>query len=76
MYVIYEQADVFRHSCVSFLPPPDDITFLRTAHELYVQHQKFPEAMAVALRLGDPDLVFQDFQNPGNPCVLRRLPSA
>ncbi|KAF7378402.1 26S proteasome regulatory subunit RPN1 [Mycena sanguinolenta] len=37
--------------CVNLLPPPDDISFLRTAHKIYVQHRKFPEALALAIRL-------------------------
>lgn len=51
------------------MPPPDDISFLRTAHNIYVQHHKFPEALALAIRLGDPDLVREDFNAPGNPYV-------
>lgn len=54
---------------MNFLPPPDDIAFLRTAHTIYVQHHKFPEALALAVRLGDPDLVREDFNAPGNPYV-------
>lgn len=53
--------------CVNLLPPPDDISFLRTAHTIYVQHHKFPEALALAIRLGDPDLIREDFNAPGNP---------
>lgn len=53
--------------CVDFLPPPDDIAFLRTAHSIYVAHNKFPEALLLAIRLADPELVRQDFNAPGNP---------
>ncbi|KAK7002135.1 hypothetical protein R3P38DRAFT_3215967 [Favolaschia claudopus] len=49
------------------LAPPDDISFLRTAHKIYVQHRKFPEALALAIRLGDPALIREDFNAPGNP---------
>lgn len=55
------------NSCVSLLPPQDDIAFLRTAHKIYVQHHKFPEALALAIRLGDQDLIRQDFNAPANP---------
>jgi 26S proteasome regulatory subunit N1 len=53
--------------CVNLLPPPDDISFLRAAHTIYVQHSKFPEALGLSIRLGDPDLIRQDFNVPGNP---------
>ncbi|KAG5635729.1 hypothetical protein H0H81_010267 [Sphagnurus paluster] len=59
--------------CVNLLPPPDDISFLRTAHTIYVQHQKFPEALALAIRLGSPDLIREDFNAPGNPLMKRQL---
>ncbi|KAF9457552.1 armadillo-type protein [Collybia nuda] len=59
--------------CVNLLPPPDDISFLRTAHTIYVQHHKFPEALALAIKLGDPDLIREDFNAPGNPLMKRQL---
>ncbi|KAJ6631146.1 armadillo-type protein [Mycena sp. CBHHK59/15] len=59
--------------CVNLLPPPDDISFLRTAHTIYVQHRKFPEALALAIRLGDMDLIREDFNAPGNPLMKRQL---
>ncbi|KAK7015982.1 hypothetical protein R3P38DRAFT_3569554 [Favolaschia claudopus] len=55
------------------LAPPDDISFLRTAHKIYVQHRKFPEALALAIRLGDPALIREDFNAPGNPLMKRRI---
>jgi 26S proteasome regulatory subunit N1 len=53
--------------CINLLPPPDDLVFLRTAHAIYVQHKKFPEALSLAIRLGDPDLIREDFHAPANP---------
>jgi len=56
--------------CVNLLPPPDDISFLRTAHKIYAQHHKFPEALSLAIRLGDPELIRADFNTPANPYVV------
>ena len=53
--------------CVNLLPPQDDVAFLRTAHMIYEQHQRFPEALSLAIRLNDPDLIRKDFHAPGNP---------
>ncbi|KAG6857037.1 hypothetical protein H0H87_010391 [Tephrocybe sp. NHM501043] len=58
---------------VNLLPPPDDVSFLNTAHTIYVQHQKFPEALALAIRLGNPQLIREDFNAPGNPLMKRQL---
>lgn len=54
-------------SCVSFLPPPDDLSFLKTVHDLYVTHQKSPQALVIALRMADPELVYKDFNSAANP---------
>ncbi|KAJ3898257.1 armadillo-type protein [Lentinula edodes] len=59
--------------CVSFLPPPDDIAFLQTVHKIYTQFQKFPEAITLAIRLGDRDMVRDDFNAAGNPVMKRQL---
>ena len=53
--------------CVNLLPPPDDVLFLRTAHAIYVKYHKFTEAISLAIRLGDPELIREDFKAPANP---------
>ncbi|KAI0826430.1 armadillo-type protein [Irpex lacteus] len=60
-------------ACVSLLPPPDDISFLRTAHAIYLKHHKYPEAIAIAVRLNDQELIHQDFNAPANPLMKRQL---
>jgi len=53
---------------VNLLPlPQDDMAFLRTAHEIYMQHHKFPEALSLAIRSGDRELIRQDFNAAANP---------
>lgn len=60
-------------SCVNFLAPPDDVQFLETAHNLYVKYSKFPEALALSIRLYNPTLIRADFNAPGNPLMKRQL---
>lgn len=60
-------------SCVNFLPPPDDLSFLQVAHDLYLQHGKYPEALALAIRLLDPKTIFDDFHAAGNPYVAHLI---
>jgi len=55
------------------LPPPDDIAFLKTAHEIYIKFQKIPDALAIAIRLGDQELIERDFRAPANPYVVPPL---
>lgn len=58
---------------MSLLPPPDDRAFLRTAHSIYSQQHKFPQALALSIRLGDAELVRKDFNAPANPLMKRQL---
>ncbi|KAJ7275052.1 armadillo-type protein [Mycena rebaudengoi] len=69
----YNRVCQYMIRCVNLLPPPDDVSFLRTAHTIYAQHHKFPEALALAIRLGDPALIREDFNAPGNPLMKRQL---
>lgn len=64
---------MFIFRCVGLLPPPEDIAFLRAAHAIYVQHSKFPEALALSIRLNEPELIRADFNAPGNPLMKRQL---
>jgi 26S proteasome regulatory subunit N1 len=53
--------------------PPDDVDFLRTAHEIYRKFDRFAEAMAISLRLNDRDLIRSDFEAPSNPVMKKQL---
>jgi 26S proteasome regulatory subunit N1 len=53
--------------CVNLLPPQDDVAFLKTAHMIYEKYQRFPEALSLAIRLNDSELIRKDFHAPGNP---------
>ncbi|CAO1633048.1 unnamed protein product [Jaminaea pallidilutea] len=60
-------------SCVNLLVPPDDTLFLRTAHEIYRKHSRWSEALILALRLGDQELIRSDFESPRNPIMKKQL---
>jgi len=69
----YQRVCAYMVSCVPLLPPPDDVAFLRTAHSIYLQFFKYPEAMALAIRLADSQLIYSDFHAPANPLMKRQL---
>ncbi|KAI0264754.1 26S proteasome regulatory complex non-ATPase subcomplex Rpn1 subunit [Gloeopeniophorella convolvens] len=60
-------------ACVNLLPPQDDVAFLKTAHLIYEKQQRFPEALTLAIRLNDPELIRKDFHAPGNAQMKRQL---
>ncbi|CAJ0745231.1 6084_t:CDS:10 [Entrophospora sp. SA101] len=45
---------------------PDDVSVLKTAHQIYCQHNKFTEAVSLAIRLGNEDLIKENFEAAGN----------
>ncbi|CEH14946.1 26s proteasome regulatory complex non-atpase subcomplex rpn1 subunit [Ceraceosorus bombacis] len=69
----YQRTCLYMVSCVNLLVPPDDLLFLQTAHEIYRKHDRFAEAMTIALRLGDPALIRSDFDAAGNPLMRKQL---
>ncbi|SOV04151.1 probable RPN1 - 26S proteasome regulatory subunit [Ustilago sp. UG-2017a] len=69
----YARVCLYMVSCVNLLVPPDDTMFLRTAHEIYRKHERYTEAMTLALRLGDKDLIRSDFEAPKNPIMRKQL---
>jgi 26S proteasome regulatory subunit N1 len=54
-------------SCVPLLVPPDDVEFLETAAEVYAKHDRYPEALALAVRLNDQALIQKYYFAPTNP---------
>ncbi|KAI0777768.1 26S proteasome regulatory complex non-ATPase subcomplex Rpn1 subunit [Trametes elegans] len=69
----YERVCQYMIRCVNLLPPPDDISFLRTAHRIYAKHHKFPQALSLSIRLADPELIRKDFNAPANPTMKKQL---
>lgn len=54
-------------SCVSLLPPPDDREFLKAARTIYRKFGKYTESMTLSLKLGEAELIQEDFESPVNP---------
>ena len=52
-----------KFSCVPFVPPPDDIAILKTAHSIYTKMERYPQALQVSLKLNDQELIQADFDN-------------
>ncbi|KAK0522557.1 proteasome regulatory particle base subunit [Tilletia horrida] len=69
----YARVCLYMVSCVPLLPPPDDVLFLRTAHEIYRKHDRYAEAMALSLRLNDAELIRADFEAPQSLVMRKQL---
>jgi 26S proteasome regulatory subunit N1 len=69
----YARVCLYMVSCVNLLAPPDDMQFLRTAHEIYRKNDRHTEALVLALRLGEREMIRQDFEAPQNPVMKKQL---
>jgi 26S proteasome regulatory subunit N1 len=58
----YPRVCLYMVSCVNLLVPPDDREFLRTARAIYRKHGRLTEAIALAMRLNDKELIKEDFE--------------
>jgi 26S proteasome regulatory subunit N1 len=68
----YARVCSYMVACVNLLVPPDDRRFLQTARQIYRKQGRFTEAITLAMRLNDMDLIVEDFQTPSNACVPSR----
>jgi len=58
---------------VNLLTYPDDVAFLKTAHDIYVKYNKLAQAMVVAIRLNDHDLIRQDLESTDDVALKKQL---
>lgn len=60
-------------SCVPLLPPPDDLAFLNTAYNIYLNHGQLTHALAVAIRIDDELLIRTVFDATEDTLVQQQL---
>ena len=53
----YNRTCLYLVSCCAYLAEPDDTAVLRTAYSLYIQCKKYVDAMRIALRMNNHDLI-------------------
>ncbi|KAF8463501.1 armadillo-type protein [Kalaharituber pfeilii] len=68
----YQRVCLYMVSMVNLLAPPEDVAFLRTAHSIYRQYNKLTQAMTLAIRLHDLDLIDEDFEAAGDDRSMRK----
>ncbi|WRT64812.1 uncharacterized protein IL334_001748 [Kwoniella shivajii] len=69
----YERVCRYMVSCVPLLVPPDDSAFLETASKIYAKYDRYPEAIALSVRLNSPSLIREYFEAPKNPVMKKQL---
>lgn len=69
----YARVCLYMVSMVNLLTYPDNETFLRTAHKIYIEYEQFTQAMVLAIRLHDVHLIRADFNKTKNPALKKQL---
>jgi 26S proteasome regulatory subunit N1 len=58
---------------VNLLTYPDNETFLRTAHDIYLEFKQYAQAIVLAIRLHDIDLIRTDLNHTEDPSLKKQL---
>lgn len=69
----YSRVCLYMTSMVNLLTYPEDLNFLTTAHDIYVKYGKLAQAMVVAIRLNDHDLIRQDLESTQDMALRKQL---
>ncbi|RKP34831.1 proteasome 26S subunit [Dimargaris cristalligena] len=69
----YARVGLYMLSCVNLLTPPDDMDFLRAARQIYRQFGTPAQALPLAIRIGDSDLIQEDFDSCTSEAERKQL---
>jgi len=69
----YARVCLYMVSMVNLLTYPEDHQFLHTAHDIYKQYNKLPQAMVLAIRLNDLDLIKHDFDTTTDIALKKQM---
>ena len=69
----YPRVCLYMVSMVNLLTYPEDQQFLRTAHDIYKSYKKLPQAMVLAIRLNDIDLIHQDYESTEDLALKKQM---
>lgn len=69
----YPRVCLYMLSMVNLLTFPEDQQFLRTAHDIYKRYNKLPQAMVLAIRLNDIELIHEDFDSSPDVSLKKQM---
>ena len=69
----YQRVCLYMVSMVNLLTYPEDKQFLETAHSIYRQYNKLPQAMVLAIRLNDILMIQEDFDATDDSAQKKQL---
>lgn len=69
----YEKVCLYMVSLVPLLTYPDNDNFLRTAHNIYRKYKQYTQAVVLAIRLNDRELIEETFNSTKDKTVRRQM---
>lgn len=69
----YQRVCLYMVSCIPYLSPPDDITFLTTAYHLYLNSSQLTQALTLAIKLDDTSLITKVFELTKDELIHKQL---
>ncbi|KAK0735721.1 armadillo-type protein [Apiosordaria backusii] len=69
----YGRVCLYMVSMVNLLTYPDNDLFLRVAHDIYKTYKQYTQAMVLAIRLNDFDLITADFEDAPDLALKKQL---
>jgi 26S proteasome regulatory subunit N1 len=69
----YPRVCLYMVSMVNLLTYPEDQQFLRTAHDIYKQYDQLTQAIVLAIRLNDTDLIKSDFESTDDVALKKQM---
>jgi len=69
----YPRVCLYMVSMVNLLTYPEDQQFLRTAHDIYKKYDQLTQAIVLAIRLNDIDLVRADFESTTDVALKKQM---
>jgi 26S proteasome regulatory subunit N1 len=69
----YARVCLYMVSMVNLLTYPDNELFLKTAHGIYMKYKQYTQAMVLAIRLNDVELIKADFEKAEDPALKKQL---
>ena len=69
----YARVCLYMVSMVNLLTYPEDQQFLKTAHDIYISYNKLAQAMVLAIRLNDLELIRKDFDSTTDLALKKQM---
>jgi 26S proteasome regulatory subunit N1 len=69
----YPRVCLYMVSMVNLLTYPEDQQFLRTAHDIYKKYSQLTQAIVLAIRLNDIDLIKSDFNSTEDVAIKKQM---